>query len=145
MLDNLINLVKENAGDAIINNNAIPNQHNDAAINSTANSIFDTLKSQASGGNLNGIMDMFKNNTASGDLSSTLNSNVANDLMKKFGIDNAAASGIASSLLPKVMENFTKKTNDPNDTSFDLQDIMKNIGRNGGIGNMMGGLGDLFK
>jgi uncharacterized protein YidB (DUF937 family) len=145
MLDNLINLVKENAGDAIINNNAIPNENNDAAINSAANSIFDTLKSQASAGNLNGIMDMFKNNSASGELSKSMNSNVVSDLVKKFGIDNAAASGIASTLVPKVLESFTKKTNDPNDSSFDLQDIMKNIGGTGGLGDMMGGLGNLFK
>ena len=32
MLDQLINLVKENAGNAIINNNDVPNENNDAVI-----------------------------------------------------------------------------------------------------------------
>lgn len=144
MLENLINLVKEHAGDAIINNKAIPNEHNDAAISSTAGSIFESLKSQATSGNLNAITDLFKNNSASGDLTSSLNSNVAGDLMKKFGIDNQQATTIASSLIPKVMESFAKKTNDPNDSSFNLQDVMSNLG-GGTIGNMLGGLGNLFK
>jgi uncharacterized protein YidB (DUF937 family) len=144
MLDNLINLVKEHAGDAIVNNSAIPNEHNDAAISSTAGSIFETLKSQASSGNLNGIMDLFKSNGSSA-LSSSINSNVAGDLMKKFGLDNSQAASIAGSLIPKVMESFAKKTNDPNDSSFDMEGIMKSIGGTGGIGGMLGGLGNLFK
>ena len=144
MLDNLINLVKEHAGDAIVNNAAIPNEHNDEAISTTAGSIFETLKSQATNGNLNGIMDLFKSNGSSA-LSSSINSNVAGDLMKKFGLDNSQATNIAGSLIPKVMESFTKKTNDPNDSSFDMEGIMKSIGGTGGIGGMLGGLGNLFK
>ncbi|MCC6370621.1 MAG: hypothetical protein IT236_06445 [Bacteroidia bacterium] len=144
MLDNLINLVKEHAGDAIINNKAIPNEHNDAAISSTANSIFDTLKSQVAGGNLSSITDMFSNNGNSA-LSSNISSNVAGDLMKKFGLDNTQAAGIASSLIPTVMQSLAKKTNDPNDSSFDMQGILSSLGGGGGLGGMLGGLTNLFK
>ena len=44
MFDQLLKLVKENAGEAIINNPAIPNQQNDAAINTAATGIMDQLK-----------------------------------------------------------------------------------------------------
>ncbi len=44
MLDQLILLVKEHAGEAIINNPAIPNEKNEAAISETAGGIFDVLK-----------------------------------------------------------------------------------------------------
>jgi uncharacterized protein YidB (DUF937 family) len=142
MLDNLINLVKEHAGDAIVKNDAIPNEHNEAAIITTANSILDTLKSQATSGNLGGIMEMFKNNGTSNSLSSSISNNVIGEFTKKFGMDSAPASSIASSLIPKVMESFTKKTNDPNDSSFNLQDVVKNIG--GDAGGMLGGLGKLL-
>ena len=50
MFDNLLKLVQENAGDAIINNSAIPNEKNNLAVNETTASIFNTLKSQANGG-----------------------------------------------------------------------------------------------
>ncbi len=140
MFDNLLNLVKQNAGDAIINNNAIPNEKNDEAIHSTTTSIVDTLKSQISSGNLNSIMELFKGGNTT-NVTNTLNTNVSGDLMKKFNLDQTTATNIASSLLPKVMDSFVKKTNDPNDTSFDLSSIVSSLGGNvGGIGGMLKGL-----
>lgn len=140
MFDNLLNLVKQNAGDAIVNNNAIPNEKNDEAIHSTTTSIVDTLKSQVSGGNLNSIMELFKGGNTS-NVTNTLNTNVSRDLMKKFNLDQTTATNIASSLLPKVMDSFVKKTNDPNDNSFDLSSIVSSLGGNvGGIGGMLKGL-----
>ena len=44
MLDQLISLVKEYAGDAIITNPAIPNDRNDEAVGLASNSILDGLK-----------------------------------------------------------------------------------------------------
>jgi hypothetical protein len=145
MFENLLNLVKENAGDAIINNPAIPNEHNNAAIETTSNSIMNTLKQQASGGNMTQLMSMFQGGApnASNPVVNNVSSNVTNDLMSKFGLDKGAASGIASKLIPQVMSKFVSKTNDPNDSSFDLNGIMKSIGGGGGnlggIGNMISG------
>ena len=144
MFDNLLNLVKEHAGDAIVNNPAIPNEKNDEAIHTTTTSIVDTLKSQLTSGNMSSIMDMFKGGGSAINASSigtAVHGNVVSDLMKKFGIDNAQASGIASSLLPKVMESFVSKTNDPNDKSFDASSIISSLGGSaGGIGGMLKGL-----
>ena len=55
MLDNLFNLVKQHAGNAIINNPAIPNEQNDEAVQVASTSIFDGLKNAISGGNVNDI------------------------------------------------------------------------------------------
>jgi hypothetical protein len=52
MLDNLLQLVKENASEAIINNPAIPNERNDEAISLASNGIFEGLKDKLSGGGL---------------------------------------------------------------------------------------------
>ncbi len=145
MFDNLLNLVKEHAGDAIINNPAIPNEKNDAAINTTASSIIDALKSQASSGNLSGLTDLLKGgNVNASSISSNVQSTVVTNLMKQFGIDNSAASGIASSMIPKVMESLVKKTNDPNDSSFDVAGIMSAIG-GGNAAGILGKITSLFK
>jgi hypothetical protein len=129
MFDNLLNLVKEHAGDAIINNPAIPNEKNNEAIHSTTSSIVDTLKAQVASGNLSSITDLLKGgNINSSSIGNALHSNVVSDLMKKFGVDNTQATTIASSILPKVMEQFVSKTNDPNDSSFDLNGIMNSLG-----------------
>lgn len=138
MLESLIQLVKDNAGEAIINNPAVPNEQNDAAIEATAGSIFDSLKNQfAGGGGMNMITNLFQ---GSGDASSgQVSGNVANDaisgLVKKIGLSEGAAAGIVSQLLPKVMDSLKSKTNDPDDNSFDLQGIIGSLsgGDAGGI------------
>lgn len=137
MLDNLINLVKEHAGDAIVKNPAIPNEHNDAAISSVANSIMGTLKGQATSGNVSGIMDLFKGGDISKSaVTNSISQNAIGDLTKKFGIDSNAAGSIVSSLLPVVMNKFVSKTNDPKDASFDMNGIMSAVG-GGNVGGIL--------
>jgi len=135
MLDNLLNLVKEHAGDAIINNPAIPNERNDEAVEMASNSIVDTLKNAASNGNFSDIMSMFQGgNAGNSPMASAMQSGLIQNLMSKFGLDNSAAGGIASSLLPTVINKFVNKTNDPNDSSFDLQGIISKV--TGGAGGL---------
>jgi uncharacterized protein YidB (DUF937 family) len=145
MLESLIQLVKDNAGEAIINNPAVPNEQNDAAIEATAGSIFDSLKSQFAGsGGMDMITNLFQGNEAAS--TNPVSGNVANDaisgLVKKIGLPEGAAAGIVSQLLPKVMDSLKSKTNDPNDNSFDLQGIIGSLtgGDAGGIINKVKGM-----
>jgi hypothetical protein len=147
MLEQLLQLVKENAGEAIINNPAIANEHNDAAIETAASSIFNNLQGIAGGGNLDSIMNLFQ---GGGDVTSNptvnnITSGVAGDLMKKFGLDQGAAASIVKQLIPTVMNKLVHKTNDPNDSTLDIQGILgaltsgqKTSG--GGIFNVIKGL-----
>lgn len=131
MLENLLNLVKEHAGDAIINNPAIPNERNDEAISAASSSIFDTLKNAASGGNLSDIMSLFNGGSqaaSSNPLASSMQSGLVQNLMHKFGLDQGVAGGIAASLIPSVLGKLVHKTNDPNDSSFNLQNILSTVG-----------------
>lgn len=142
MLENLIQLVRENAGEAIINNSAIPNEKNEAAVETAASSIFDQLKGQLNQGGLESITNLFQGG-GSTELINNISSGTAGDLMKKFGLDSNAAGGIVEKLIPVVMDKFVKKTNDPNDSSFDLQGIIGSLtggGQAGGILNTIKGL-----
>lgn len=140
MLDKIIDLVKQNANDAIINNPAIPNERNDEAINEAGGSIMDSLRNALSGGNQQDLIGMLtggtadKNNPvlqqASGDLTSKL--------QNKFGIDGGQASGIAGTLISTVLAQLSRRTADPNDKGFDLQDIIGQLG-GGNLGNLLGG------
>src|SRR5882672_12784871 len=69
MLENLLQLVTQNAGDAITNNPQIPNEHNEAAVQDASSSIMDVLGSHLSsgGGGLAGVLSLLK---GGGDLSS---------------------------------------------------------------------------
>jgi hypothetical protein len=142
MLENLLSLVKEHAGDAIINNPAIPNEHNDAAIGETANGIMSALQSQATVGNLQNILGMFQGgNTDNSPVTSAITQNVAGNLMNKFGLNSSQAGNIVQTMMPGIINSLVNKTNDPNDGSFDLKDIISKIGGNSGsLGGMIGNL-----
>lgn len=136
MFDNLLDLVKQHAGEAIVNNTNIPNEHNDEAIKMASSSIFDALKGQASGGGIGNLISMFQGGgqaaSGSNSMVNGIVSNLASNYAQKFGISPAIANGIASSLIPMVMEKFVNKTNDPNDNSFDLNGIVGSLTGKGG-------------
>ena len=130
MLDNLLNLIRENAGSSIINNPAIPNERNEEAIATTGNSIVGGLQNMLGNGGIKDVLNLFggqgidiKNNPVAQNLSG----NVIQDLMQKFNLDQGAASNIAGNLVPNVLQNLVSKTNDSNDSSFDIQGIFNSL------------------
>lgn len=138
MFDQLLDLVKQNAGSAIINNPAIPNEQNDDAIRTTGNSILNSLGNQAQGGNMSQLMEMFQsgNTKQSNPVVNNVTKNVAGDLAQKFNLNSSQASGIAEQLIPVVMNQLVKKTNDPSDNSFTMDGIMKSVGGNTDLGSL---------
>jgi hypothetical protein len=147
MLDQLIKLVEQNAGKAILQNDAVPNQHNNAAIQDVASQIFNSLQGQVKQGNIQQVASMFKGQASSNSLASnpmvtSLINNVAGSLATKFGVSPQQATSIAQSLLPQVMNQFVQKTNNPKDNDFDLQNMMRGLSGNSNfdIGSVVGQL-----
>lgn len=147
MLENLINLVKENAGNYIINNAEVPNEKNDSAVEVTSHSIIDTLKNAVSGGDISQLTSLFNggdSNVENSALASSAKGNVITNLIEKTGLSPEVASKIAASIVPLVMSKLVSKTNDPNNSSFNIQDILGSLtGGKGGfdVGSILGGLG----
>jgi hypothetical protein len=161
MLDELIKLVQQNAGEAIVKNQAIPNQHNDAAIQEVAGQIFNGLKGQVAQGNMDQVVSMFQGGSSASltnnPMVAQIISNVAGNFAAKFGISPDTAKNVVASLIPTVMSQLVKKTNDPNDSSFDLSSMVQSMGGNntdlagmlgklggGNTGDLGGALGGLF-
>lgn len=136
MLENLIDLVKQHAGNVIVNNPAIPNERNDEAISAASGSIFDGLKNAISGGNISDLVSMFKGNNpeAASGLTQQIQGNVVDQLVQKFGLDQSQAGNIAGGLVPDVLKQLVHKTNDPNDSSFDLKGILGSLTGGGQAG-----------
>jgi uncharacterized protein YidB (DUF937 family) len=129
MLDQIKNLVKQYAGDAIIKNPAIPNERNEEAVDEASNSILGGLKNMLSTGNTKDILGMFsgKQNVSDSPVTQNISGGFVQSLMDKFGLDRSSANGVAEKVVPNVMESMVNKTNDPNDKSFDIQGIFNNL------------------
>ena len=145
MLENLINLIEQHAGTAVINNPAVPNEQNNAVIGEAGNSIVGTLKNMVSQGNMQDVMNLFHNsgNVAANPATQNITGNFVQSLMDKFGLNESAASGVASNLIPNVLQSLVHKTNDPNDSSFNLQGIISQL--TSGQGAAGGGILDKIK
>lgn len=129
MFDELFKLVSNESGEQIINNPEIPNEQNNAAIETTTNSIMDSLKGQISGGNGADVLSLLggKSGVQGNPLVGNLTANVTNSLMDKLGISNPIAKQIAASLVPIVIGKLVNRTNDPNDNGFDINSIFGSL------------------
>jgi len=133
MLEQLMGLIQDHSQEAIVNNPAIPNEHNNDAMQTILGAITGGMQQQAQGGQggmagLAGLLGGQSGTSASGLMSNPIVAGIAQQaisgLMTKFGIGNGAASGIVSQVLPSVMGSMISKTNDPQDSSFNMSDIM---------------------
>ncbi len=63
MFEQLTQLVQQYGGDAVVNNSAVPNEHNEAVLNETSNSIFAGLQKIVSEGGTEQIAGLFNGNS----------------------------------------------------------------------------------
>ncbi|MEC4003853.1 DUF937 domain-containing protein [Flavobacterium sp. SUN052] len=130
MFEQLTQLVNQFGQDAVVNNSAVPNEHNDAVMDHASTSIIDSIKniasqegglSQLTGALQNGSLDM--SNPAVQQITNQL----SGSLGEKFGLSSDAASGVAGSLLPGV-----------------LGSLLNNSGASGGLMDMVSKYGGQF-
>lgn len=136
MLDQLIGLVKQFAGDAIVNNPEIPNEKNEEAMAEASSTVVNGLQNVLSGGGLQNIINLFASGgNKGGGASGLLQNPIVNmmvgyftkKLMSKVGVNSSAASNVAASLIPNVLNSLISKTQDPNDNSIDLNSIIRSL------------------
>lgn len=142
MLETLMNLVRQQSGDAIVNNPAIPNEHNDTAIEAVTSGIFGGLQQQAQGGGLGSLLGMVMGqggNVQDSPVTSGVQENVQQNLMEKLGISPAVAMSIAGAIVPMVLGKLMNKAQDPNDNSVDQNGLINTVtGQQGGGMDWMG-------
>lgn len=139
MLDNLLALVREESSTAVINNPAVPNEQNDAVISSATHSVAEGMQGVLAQGGLGNLLSLFGGSNDQGSLLnnpvvSNIISNFTGKLTSQHGIDQSQAGNIASSLIPNVINSLVQKTNDPNNSSFDLNSLIGSL-TGGNAGN----------
>lgn len=129
MLDQLLKLVEQNATQAIVDNKAIPDQMNNAAIKEVTNQIFNGIKGQVTRGDMAQVINLFQtgNSKTQSPVITSIIETVTTSLAGKFQIAPDVARSVASSIVPAVMNQVIKRTNDPKDIDFDLQQMLRGM------------------
>ena len=136
MLDKLVDLIKGLAGDSVVNNPDVPNEHNDNVVAEATNTVASGLQNMVAGGGLQNILSLFgsgggQQTTGKGLLSNPIVNmmigHFASKLMSKFGLGSNQASGVANNLIPNVLSGLINKTNDPNDSNFTLDNLLHSL------------------
>jgi hypothetical protein len=143
MFEQLTQLVNQFGQDAVVNNPAVPNDNNQAVLEEANTSIIDSLKGMVANGNIADLAGLFQGNNAadgSNPAVKQITDKLTGSLGEKFGLSSDAASGVAGSLIPKILGSLIGKAKDPNDSSFNINDIIGAI--TGGDSQANGGIMD---
>lgn len=139
MIENLMNLIKEQVANSVQQNDDIPNEKATEIAQETGSSLFSGIQSAMQGGGMQDIMGMF-----SGNGSDTNNPTIQNiiqqltgSLTSKVGLPENTANNFSSSLIPSILGSLLTKVKDPNDNSFNLQDLISQFTGGGGAGGML--------
>ena len=138
MIDNIFELVKGVAGDAVINNPDVPNDHNDAVVAEATNTVAGGLQNMVAGGGLQNIISLLGGGGGgngqqngkgllSNPIVNMMIGHFAGKLMSKFNLGSGQASNVANSLIPNVLSGLINKTNDPNNSSFTLDNLLHSL------------------
>ena len=130
MFEQLTDLVKQFGGAAVVNNAAVPNEHNEAVMNEASSSILDSLKGMVASGNVSELAGLFQGNNAtdaSNPVVQQITEKLSGSLGEKFGLSSDAASGVAGSLIPKVLGSLIGAAKDPNKPGFNVSDIIGSL------------------
>lgn len=135
MFEQLTQLVQQYGGNAVVNNTAIPNEHNEAVISETSTSIFAGLQKIASEGGGEQLAGLFNGSSpidSSNPVVQQITQQLTGSLGEKFGLSSADSSGVASNMIPQILNSLVNKAKDPNDSSFQITDIINSISGNSG-------------
>jgi hypothetical protein len=110
MLEQLFDLVQQNSQQAVVQNPAVPNEHNTEVINTLTSSITGGLQEQVQSGNLGGLMSLFGGESGTSGASlmnnpivASIATNAIGAIVQKFGLNSQVAGSIVNSVLPGVL------------------------------------------
>lgn len=144
MLEQLMNLVRQEAPQALAGAQGVPQGQQAAIEDEAAHSVHDGMQQIAQQQGPAGLKSLFSA-AEQGDTSNPqmqmLTNNFAGSLGQKFGLGGGTGKTIAAMLIPLIVSRLFKRTKDPNDNGFNIQDMLGSL-MGGGLGGMMGGGGD---
>lgn len=105
MLEQFMQLIERHGRESVVNNTAVPNEHNNGIMEEARNIITSTLQGMAQNGQGDQVAQMAQDSNHPA--AQQLQSNFSSSIIEKFGLDGNAASNIAASLIPGVLAAMT--------------------------------------
>ena len=145
MIDDIMNMLKDQVGGDLMEKFGLDSNQKDEAINITKETITEKISGEAAGGGLSGIMNLFSSNDNDAEGNSMLEnitSSLSSQFSSKLGVDSEKSGGITSMIMEKVTALFGDKLGG----NFEIGDLMGMLGggKSEGMGGMLGKLGGLF-
>lgn len=149
MLDQLLELAKQYGADAVVKNNAIPNEKNDEVIKETGTSMLSGLQEMATSGNLGDLAGLFSGKSkldSSNPVIKQLTEKVSGNLGEKFNLPTETTNGVANNMIPQILGGLLNKAKDPNQKGFNIEDLIGSIsgGKGGDLMEMVTKYGGAF-
>ncbi|WP_269222299.1 DUF937 domain-containing protein [Flavobacterium sp. IMCC34518] len=141
MFEQLTQLVQQYGQEVVVNNNAVPNEHNEGVMNEAGNSIFSSLQKMASEGGIEQLAGLLQGNNAQNPENPAvqqITQQLTSSLGEKFGLSSNVSQEVAGSMIPQILGGLVNKVNDPKD-SFQITDL---IGAITGSGTETSGIMD---
>jgi hypothetical protein len=167
MIDQILDLVKNQATDYFIQNPDVPNEQAPAAAAAAGESIMEVIQQQIMSGNMGVVQQLMgvgASNNAGGNndmlsgliqqASTLLSGKLQNQVGVNANAANSAAGGLIPVILGAVMDKF--RSNAPGDAGFDIGSLINLVLGGGGLNtannqnnnsqnnNPLGGLGDIL-
>lgn len=149
MLDQLMQIVQQQGQSAIVANDAVPNDKNEAVMAEARDSIFSGLQNMMANGQTNELASLLKggeNISENSGIMDMLSGTFIENVTNKLGIDKSTAMSIAGKIIPMVLSSLTSKAKDPNDNSIDFGSILSSLrgGQGGDIAGAASSLGGML-
>lgn len=141
-----MNRVRQFGQSSIVENPAVPNEHNEDVLREAGSSIFSGLQGLADNGDTEGISGLLKGKEGHPAMAQVEN-NFADNIMQKFGINGGVAKNLAAGLIPAVLGSLLKRPGSGNNGGLSLQSILasinggNNVNQNGMLSNLGAKLG----
>lgn len=143
MLEQLMDLIKQQGEESVVRNPAIPNEQNSQVLGEAGNSIINGLQGALAGGGLSQVMKLFGGGSGDGNGNGIMDNPIVQNIMQsftakltnQFNINPAQAVQVSSSLIPQVLQGLTGKVANANDSSLDINSVMQSLtgGQTSGI------------
>ena len=146
MLDELMRMAQQYAPQVLENNQEVQSTQQGAIAQEASTSMFtgmqDLLRTGGPGA-IKGLMEGAQSQDPNNPQMQQVSQHFENNLTQKMGISSGLAKTIGMALIPMLLSKLFNRTKDPNDSGFNIQDMLGSLmggGAAGGLGGMLGGM-----